>query len=361
MPRLRLLCSLLACALLPASMLAATPRHKRAATPAPQAEASTPYRGRAELREFAAEVAARRDWNPAWVMTQLAGARRLPRVARLIMPPPAGMAKNWAAYRERFVEPRRIDAGLAFWQTHAATLQRAEQQFGVPAEVVVGIIGVETFYGRMTGDFRVLDALATLSFDFPTGRSDRSAFFRSELEQLLVLARREGVRADSLKGSYAGAIGWPQFMPGSINRHAIDFDGDGHIDLQRSVADSIGSVAHYLRVHGWQRGMLTHYAVQPPADAQARATLLGPDIKPSFSAAQFVEHGATLDERGGGHDGLLALVELHNGEAAPSHVAGTQNFYALTRYNWSSYYALAVITLGQAVKAARTAATTVAP
>ena len=342
-----LLCGLLAP---PGNTAVAAKPHAR------RLEASKPYAGRAELRAFAAEVATRHDWDAAWVMQQIKGARQLPRVAQLIMPPPAGVTKNWAAYRERFVEPRRISAGLAFWQAHAADLQRAEDQFGVPAEVVVGIVGVETFYGRMTGEFRVLDALATLSFDFPSGRSDRSAFFRGELEELLVLARREGVRADSYKGSYAGAIGWPQFMPGSINRHAVDFDGDGHIDLQRSVPDTIGSIAHYLQAHGWRRGMPTHYAVQPPDDEHARATLLGPDIKPTFSAAQFDQLGARLDTRGRSHDGPLALVQLLNGDAAPSQVAGTQNFYALTRYNWSSYYALAVITLGEAIKAARSGA-----
>ena len=358
MSALRAFTALLACILgLGPSPAAAAAKHKpRPAASAPAAEASLPYRGRAAVRAFAAEVATRRDWDPAWVMIQLEGARQLPRVARLIMPPPVGTAKNWGAYRDRFIEPRRINAGLAFWQDHAATLQRAEQTYGVPAEVVVGIIGVETFYGRVTGDFRVLDALATLSFDFPTGRSDRSAFFRSELEELLVMARREGVRADSVKGSYAGAIGWAQFLPGSINRHAVDFDGDGHIDLQRSVVDAIGSVAHYLQAHGWQRGMPTHYAVQPPTDAVARATLLEPDIKPTFTAAQMVDLGARLDERGKGHDGPLALVELRNGEAEPSHVAGTHNFYVITRYNWSSYYALAVITLAESVKAARSAA-----
>lgn len=328
--------------------------HKPKAPPAP-AEAGIPYRGRAELRAFADEVAARRQWDTAWVMIQLEGARQLPRVARLIMPPAVGTPKNWAAYRERFVEPRRIQAGLAFWQQHATTLQRAEAEFGVPADVVVGIIGVETFYGRMTGDFRVLDALATLSFDFPSGRSDRSAFFRSELEELLVMARREGVRADSFKGSYAGAIGWPQFLPGSINRHAVDYDGDGHIDLQRSVPDVIGSVAHYLQAHGWQRGLPTHHAVQPPPEGPGRSLLLGPDIKPSFTAAEFAEHGAVLDEPGSRHEGLLALVELQNGAAAPSHVAGTQNFWTITRYNWSAYYALAVITLGDAIRSARQA------
>ena len=334
-----------------------TKAHAARAHKATPAEPGIPYRGRPELKAFAADVAARRDWDPAWVMIQLEGARQLPRVARLIMPPPVGVAKNWAAYRDRFVEPQRIGAGLAFWQQHAGTLQRAESQYGVPAEVVVGIIGVETFYGRIMGDFRVLDALATLSFDFPSGRSDRSAFFRTELEELLVMARREGIRADSVKGSYAGAIGWPQFLPGSINRHAVDFDGDGHIDLRRSVADAIGSVAHYLQAHGWQPGLPPHFAVQPPPEGPGRSTLLGPDIKPSFSAAEFAEHGALLDEAGRQHPGLMALVEVHNGDAPPSHVAGTQNFWAITRYNWSSYYALAVVALGQAVKTARQSAT----
>ena len=336
------------------STSAQTQAPKRAAA---RPDAGIPYRGRADLTAFADEVAARHGWEPAWVREQLADARQLPRVARLIMPPPAGTPKNWAAYRDRFVEPRRIQAGLAFWQTHADTLARAEAEFGVPAAIVVGIIGVETFYGRIMGDFRVLDALATLSFDFPSGRSDRSAFFRGELEQLLLLARREGIRAGSLRGSYAGAIGWPQFLPGSINRHAVDYDGDGHIDLQRSVADAIGSVAHYLQQHGWQRGLPTHFAVQPPAPGEGRTTLLEPDIRPSFSAAQMRALGAVLDDGALAHDGPLALVEVQNGEAPPSHVAGTQNFYAITRYNWSSYYALAVITLGEAVQAARTSTT----
>ena len=362
-PAARLLVAVLSLAAVATASQAAP--HERARTPAakaakagkPTAEPGLPYRGRPELKDFAAEVAARRDWDPAWVMIQLEGARQLPRVARLIMPPPVGVAKNWAAYRDRFVEPQRIGAGLAFWQQHAHTLQRAERQFGVPAEVVVGIIGVETFFGRIMGDFRVLDALATLSFDFPTGRSDRSAFFRTELEELLVMARREGIRADSVKGSYAGAIGWPQFLPGSINRHAVDFDGDGHIDLRRSVPDAIGSVAHYLQAHGWQPGLPPTFAVLPPPEGPGRSTLLGPDIKPSFSAAEFDEHGARLDEAGRQHPGLLALVEVHNGDAPPSHVAGTQNFWAITRYNWSSYYALAVLALGQAVKTARQSAT----
>ncbi len=311
------------------------------------------YAARPEVRDFAAQLAERRDLPAEWVLAQLAQARLQPTAQRLMMPPPAGTAKNWAAYRNRFVEPQRIMAGARFWQDHADWLQRAEARYGVPAEIIVGIIGVETYYGRITGNFRVLDVLATLAFDFPSGRSDRSAFFRSELEEFLVWSRREGLDPAVPKGSFAGAMGLPQFMPGSINRFAVDFDEDGHIDLNGSAADVVGSVARYLAAHGWQRGMATTYAVAPPVDTTARATLLQPDIVPSFSAEQMQALGAELDDAGRVHAGPLALVELQNGNAAPSFVAGTQNFYAVTRYNWSSYYAMAVITLGEAVKRQR--------
>ena len=311
------------------------------------------YGGREDAMALADTLAERHGLEPAWARAQLAQARFQPAVARLIMPPPAGTAKNWAAYRARFIEPERVRAGVAFWAAQQRWLDAAEARYGVPASLVVGIIGVETFYGRVTGNFRVLDALATLSLDFPKGRRDRSDFFRDELGQFLRLAQTEQVAPTAIKGSFAGAIGLGQFMPGSINRFAVDFDGDGHIDMANNAADVIGSVAHYLVEHGWQRGMPTHYAVKPPVDTADRAALLLPDILPSFSAAQLAEHGAVLDAAGVDHTGPLALVELQNGDAAPSHVAGTQNFYAVTRYNRSSYYALAVIELGQVVAAAR--------
>ena len=317
------------------------------------------YGQREDALILADQLAAQHGLEPAWARAQLAQARYQPAVARLIMPPPAGTAKNWAAYRARFIEPDRLRAGAAFWSAHEAWLDAAEQRYGVPAAMVVGIIGVETFYGRVTGNFRVLDALATLSLDFPKGRKDRSAFFRDELGQFLKLAHTEQLATTSVKGSFAGAIGLGQFMPGSINRFAVDFDGNGHIDMAAggagSVPDAIGSVARYLAEHGWQRGMATHYPVRPPVDSTDRAALLAPDILPSFTATQFVERGAELDADGTAHAGPMALVELQNGDAAPSYVAGTQNFYAVTRYNWSSYYALAVIELGQAVASVRSA------
>ncbi len=312
------------------------------------------YGRRADAIALAQVLADKHGLDPAWVQGQLAQARFQPSVARLIMPPKAGTAKNWAAYRARFIEPERIRAGAAFWAAHAPWLDAAEQRYGVPAAIVVGIIGVETFYGRVTGNYRVLDALATLSLDFPSGRSDRSPFFRDELGQFLTLAHTQQWTPASIKGSFAGAIGLGQFMPGSINRFAVDFDQNGQIDMSAAV-DVIGSVAHYLAEHGWQRGLPTHYPIKPPVDSSQRARLLVPDILPSFSTAQLAEAGAELEATGADHSGPLALVELQNGDAAPSYVAGSQNFYALTRYNWSSYYALAVIELGQAVAAARAA------
>ncbi len=348
LPTRRTLLTLAALLPLPAAAAPAS-KHRKArvqpVTPAPS------YAGHPAAAAFVASVVARRHLDPDWLRAQLAQARRIEAVRKLVMPPPAGTAKNWAAYRSRFVEPQRIAAGVAFWRAHERWLEQAEARWGVPPEVVVGIIGVETYYGRITGNFRLVDALATLSFDFPPGRRDRSDFFRSELEEFFVLCAREGQDPQTLKGSYAGAMGLPQFMPGSVNRWAVDFDDDGHVDLLGNGADAVGSVAHYLAAFGWQRGLPTHYAVAVPVDATDRAALLGPDILPSFTAAQFAERGAELEPAGRDHDGLLALVELQNGERAPSYVAGTTNFYAVTRYNWSSYYAMAVIDLAQALRA----------
>lgn len=324
-----------------------TSRHARA-RPKSQARAPGPaYGARADVRTFAREAAERRGLDAAWVEAQLAEARQLPAVQRLIMPPPAGTAKNWAAYRARFIDRARIDAGLRFWRTHARWLDQAQSRWGVPAEMVVAVIGVETFYGHHMGTFRVLDALATLAFDFPSGRSDRSGFFREELEELLALAAREGVPASHWRGSYAGAMGLPQFMPSSIARWAVDFDEDGHIDLHANAADAIGSVAHYLAAFGWRSEVPTHFSVAVPVDTRSRAELLAPDILPTFTPAQFTARGAELPAEALAHDGPLALVELQNGEAAPTYVAGTTNFYVVTRYNWSAYYAMAVIDLAQ--------------
>jgi membrane-bound lytic murein transglycosylase B len=336
------------CCTLAGLPLAAAPK-----TTVPEAPDIVTYGQREDVMRFAVEVAERHKLDPGWVRETLAQSRFVPSVARFIMPPPAGTAKNWAAYHARFVEPTRIRAGLAFWQANERWLALAEERYGVPPEIVLGIVGVETLYGRHMGNFRVIDALATLSFDFPAGRRDRSAFFKTELENYLLMVHKENMNPLSLKGSYAGAIGMPQFMPSSINQYAVDFDGDGHIDLHGNTADVIGSVAHYLAVFGWQRGLPTHFDVVAPVDVSDRATLLGPDILPLFSPEEFTERGARLAPAAMETTSKLALVELQNGDSGASYVAGTTNFYAITRYNWSSYYAMAVISLGEALRQTR--------
>ncbi len=323
------------------------------AAPRPRAaDTAVSYGLRADVMRFADDIAERNpELDLAWVREQLAAARHLPEVARLVMPATAGTAKNWAAYRSRFVERQRIAAGAAFWHRNQDWLTRAQERWGVPPAIVVGIVGVETFYGRHMGRFRAIDALATLTFDFPSGRPDRAPFFRAQLEELLLWCQREDRDPSTIKGSFTGALGLPQFMPGSIKRHAVDFDEDGRIDLldAANAADVVGSVAHYLAAFGWQRDLPTHYHVAAPLKSVDRTILLAPDILPSFSAAELMQHGAVLPAEAQGHDGHLALVELQNGNAAPSYVAGSRNFYAITRYNWSSYYAMAVIELGAAV------------
>ena len=329
---------------------AAARQRKALETQRPETEpGATAYRGRDDVAAFALEVAQLHGIDTQWTFDALAQARRIPSVARLIMPAPPGTPKNWAAYRARAVEPVRIRAGLAFWSAQEAWLLMAEERWGVAAEIVVGIIGIETLYGQHMGNYRTLDALATLSFDFPSGRSDRSGFFRSELSEFLALCHGREVDPARPRGSFAGAMGMGQFMPSSFAKYALDFDDDGAIDLSGSAADVIGSVAHYLAAFGWQRGVPPRFAVEPPAQLQERAVLLAPDITPTFTPQELAERGAQFAAELMTFDGKLALVELQNGDAAPSYVAGTANFYAITRYNWSSYYALAVVELGEAV------------
>ena len=338
--------------------------HQRASKPAksnhrakgPKAPKAPAHGDTPEVQALAERIAQTHALPVPWVRRQMAHAVRLDSLSALVLPPATPSAKNWQAYRERFVEPRRIAAGLAFWQQHAQALQRAEQRYDVPAELVVGIIGVETYYGRHMGNFRLIDALSTLALNFPTEHprhAERRAFFQAELGHFLAQAHQAGPSALTAKGSYAGAAGWPQFMPSSVAQWAVDFDGNGRIDLVRSPVDAIGSVANYLKSFGWVSGMPTHYPVTPPVEPGQLETLLLPDILPSFSAERMTELGATLDAAGQKHTGPMALVELFNGGQTPSYVAGTENFYVVTRYNWSSYYALAVIELGQEIKAAR--------
>jgi len=318
----------------------------------PETGATQSYARREAVLAWGQDMAARQGLDAEQVKAVLRQAWQLPTVQQLVLPPATPQAKNWAAYRERFIEPRRIQAGVRFWQRHREALRRAEAQYGVPAAMVVGIIGVETLYGENTGRFRVVDALSTLAFDFPAAHpraGERQRYFQGELEQFLRMTLAAGMDPLQVRGSYAGAMGLPQFMPSSWVRHAVDFDGDGRIDLFGSPSDAIGSVARYFQAHQWQTGQPTHYPVTVVPGQTDLDTLLAPDILPTFSAAAMHERGALLGEAARQHTGPLALVELRNADQPPSYVAGTDNFYVVTRYNWSSYYAMAVIELAEAL------------
>jgi membrane-bound lytic murein transglycosylase B len=327
-------------------------KSKAATKASAAATEGTPYGDREDVMRMADDIAQRRNLDPAWVRATLSKARMVPSVVRAITPPAVGTPKNWALYRSRFVEPIRIKAGVKFWLANQETLARAEAQTGVPASIIVGIIGVETIYGQQLGNYRVIDALTTLSFDFPDAhprKAARAAYFLTELEAYLSLTQRTGTDPMALRGSYAGAMGWPQFMPSSWAKYGIDFDADSRVDLFHSQADVIGSVANYFQAFKWQRGMPTHYPVQFDMARLDQAALMAPDIVPTFSPPTMQDKGVVLDAAGQAHPGLLALIELQNGAEPPTYVAGTENFYVITRYNWSSYYAMAVIDLGQAV------------
>ena len=250
----------------------------------------------------------------------------------------------------QFLSPARVEGGVAFWRDNAAALARAQTEFGVPAEVIVAIIGVETFYGRNTGSYRVIDALSTLAFDYPR----RAEYFRGELKQFLRLTRDQGVSPLDPRGSFAGAIGLPQFMPGSIRAYAVDFDGDGSIDLAGDVVDAIGSVGNYLAQHGWQPGQPVMQSVAPGPDARARlAPLFDGGMTERRALAAWVGDGvvgfAIPGDLAPDPVGLV-LLEL---PAESSYWIVYNNWYVLTRYNRSRLYASAVWQLAQAVSAAR--------
>ena len=261
---------------------------------------------------------------------------------------------KWHVYARSFLAPERVAAGVAYWNAHQEDLARAEERYGVPAEIVVAILGVETFYGRNAGGYRVLDALTTLAFDYPR----RAAFFRGELKQFLLLARELGMSPLAAKGSFAGAMGVPQFMPGSYRSYAVDFDGNGHPDLWRSPADIVGSVANYLARHDWQPGgpVLLPAAIAAESRDVALRKLDG-GLSERRAADAWAADGVTMaDPSAATVDdpvGLLLLEESTDGVESASYWIACNNFYVLTRYNRSRLYAAAVFELAQAIKAAR--------
>jgi len=306
------------------------------------------------VRDFEDDMAARNGFDRAALDDVVKRARFIDSAVQLVKPAPPGKPKNWQAYSERFIEPIRIGAGVRFWEQNADALARAEATYGVPAEIIVGIIGVETIYGRDTGRFRVVDVLTTLAFAYPEApnRLDRMAFFRGELENTLLLARKENIDPFSLLGSFAGAVGMPQFMPGNILKYGVDFDGDGIVDLRGSAADAIGSVANFLVQHGWDRNN-TGPAVFPAdvAPSQAWQSLLG-GLEARYQPAEL--DGAGVVTRTALPAGrLYGLVDLQNGADPTEYWVANANFFAITKYNRSYFYAMSVVELGRAVRLAR--------
>jgi membrane-bound lytic murein transglycosylase B len=284
-----------------------------------------------EVETFIEEMVQKHQFEAAALRKLFVQVKPRPAIVKAMSAP--STARPWHEFRSRYLEPQRINTGVAFWREHAATLEKASREFGVPEEIIVATIGVETFYGRQTGNFRVLDALATLAFRYPP----RAELFRSELEHYLLLARETGIDATGTVGSYAGAMGLPQFLPSSYRRYAIDFDGDGKKDIINSMADAIGSVANYYKVFGWRPGG----AVVVPAEVSGNVdAVLEAGIKPEQKVAELRKLGVTpsapVDE--GTEAALITAVAV----TGPRYWLGLNNFYVITRYNRSINYALTV-------------------
>jgi len=308
--------------------------------------ARPPYASRPEVQQFIDEVVAEHGFDRARVERWLNAARYSGTVERLMQPPIPFGQRNWLDYRSRYLEDKRVQAGVDFWRGNAAALERATERFGVPPEIIVAIIGVETYWGRITGNFRTIDVLATLSFDYLR----RADYYRKELVELLLLAREQDTDPLRFKGSFAGALGLPQFMPGSIRRFAVDFDGDGRIDLAGSATDAIGSVARFLVRHGWQRESPILFKAE--ADA-AIVDALGRGIEAAVAWSDALNAGVVADLPLP-PDTPVLVIDLPyldaGGEARRQFRVGTVNFAAILQYNRSYFYATAVVELAEALR-----------
>jgi membrane-bound lytic murein transglycosylase B len=293
-----------------------------------------------EIAPFVAEMVSRHGFERERLARALGGVRVRPEILKAIARPAESL--DWYQYQPIFLTETRIAKGEEFWRAHADTLARASRKYGVSPEIIVAIIGVETLYGTRKGKHLVLDSLATLAFRYPK----RSKFFRAELEQFLILAQQESFDMPKVKGSYAGAMGIPQFISSSYRRYAVDFDGDGVRDLLNSEIDAIGSVANYLKVHGWQRDG----AVALPASVSGDEykALVKKGMKPHTPVSDMDNFGVVV-LYAGENESPGALIELTN-KGDTEHWVGLQNFYAITRYNHSSLYAMAVFQLAREIR-----------
>lgn len=299
------------------------------------------FAGQPPVREFIDQMAAKDGFDKAYLEALFAKAQPQPAVIAAMEHP--AEAKPWYIYRRIFLTDTRVREGVAFWRAHRAALERAQATYGVPPRIVTAIIGVETYYGRHMGSWPVFDSLATLAFDYPS----RGAYFRRQLVQFLLLSRAEGFNPLAPKGSYAGAMGMGQFMPGSYRHYAVDFDGDAKRDLWNNPVDAIGSVAHYFAAHGWKPGGGVAVRARVKGDPYAHRR---PALKPALTAAQL--HARHITPRGvlaGG--GPYSVIRLDSTQG-PEYWVGAHNFYVIMRYNPSPLYAMAVYQLSQEIERA---------
>jgi len=301
------------------------------------AHAATNYAQRTDVRSFIDEMVAKHGFNRAQLEKKFASAKRLDNVLESIAKP-AEKELTWKQYRPIFVTKNRSSKGKKFIKQHRATLERAEKEYGVPLEIIAAIIGVESYYGKHTGKYTVFDSLTTLGFDYPP----RAKFFKSELKQFLLLSKEEHIDIDTMTGSYAGAMGMPQFISSSYRRYAVDFDGDGKRDLWNSIEDVIGSVANYFSEHGWKKDMkITH----PVTLSNKSAVLKDNKLKPYITVDDLRKKGVSINASIDGKQ--MASLLKFKGKRGDEYWIGLKNFYVITRYNHSELYAMAVFQLSE--------------
>lgn len=303
-----------------------------------------PLSARPEVKAFIQMMVTKHHFDKAQLTSWLNNAKIQPSILKAISKP--AEKSTWARYEPIFLTPKRIDEGVAFWQQNKAALAKAEKEYGVPAQIIVAIIGVETFYGKQTGQYSVLDSLVTLGFDYPP----RSKFFLSELEEFLLLSREQKWDPTQIKGSYAGAMGKPQFISSSYRRYAIDFHNKGQRDLLNNVDDAIGSVANYFKLNGWKKGEPVAFSAKAYGDKFKDALAASNNPKPDTSLQKLSELGIKpVSKHLKDPKQNFALIGLE-GKDGFEYWLGANNFYVITRYNRSSLYAMAVYQLSEKIK-----------
>ena len=341
-------------------------------------DVATEARFSQNLNELITQIAQTQGIPQAILESGFLDAKTIPSIRKLVLPPSGSFKKNWVAYRKRFIEPVRLKTGKAFWEQNQAFLSKVEQESGVPAEVIVSIIGIETIYGRQTGNFRVKDVLSTLAFSYPDtpNKASREQLFKDQLQELILMCWAESggsLPANNINqglspsrfnsclnqnSSYAGAIGLPQFMPGSIRNFAVDGDGDGRIDLKQSPKDAIASVANFMRQHGWQPGMPIYFPVQEAAISDARLLADGePQLK--YTIQELITKGILTNEQGDLQSGGVEpqskalIVDLPYPDKDDNdqvrYVVGLNNFLTIVQYNRSYFYAQSVAEFAEAL------------